>query len=51
MVDVVKIGTNVNDGTGDDLRTFQKVNAKFTELDAKGGETNTASKFRYSSCR
>lgn len=44
MVDVVKIGTNVNDGTGDDLRTaFQKVNAKFTELDAKGGETNTAS--------
>ena len=36
MVDVVKIGTNVNDGTGDDLRTaFQKVNAKFTELDEK----------------
>jgi len=42
MADVVKIGTNVNDGTGDDLRTaFQKVNTKFAELDARGGESNT----------
>jgi len=42
MADVVKIGNNVNDGTGDDLRTaFQKVNAKFAEVDARGGESNT----------
>jgi len=42
MADVVKIGNNVNDGTGDDLRTaFQKVNTKFAELDARGGESNT----------
>ena len=42
MADVVKIGNNVNDGTGDDLRTaFEKVNAKFVEVDARGGESNT----------
>lgn len=41
MADVINIGQNVNDGTGDDLRTaFTKVNQKFTELEALGGETN-----------
>ena len=44
MADVINIGLNVNDGTGDDLRTaFTKVNQKFEQLDAIGGETNSGS--------
>ena len=43
-IQTINIGTNPNDGTGDDLRTaFDKVNDNFTELLAVGGETNTAS--------
>ena len=43
-IQTINIGTNPNDGTGDDLRTaFDKVNDNFAELLAVGGETNTAS--------
>ena len=43
-IQTINIGTNPNDGTGDDLRTaFDKVNDNFTELLAVGGETNTVS--------
>ena len=43
-IQTINIGTNANDGTGDDLRTaFDKVNDNFAELLAVGGETNTAS--------
>jgi len=43
-IQIINIGTNPNDGTGDDLRTaFDKVNDNFAELLAVGGETNTAS--------
>jgi len=43
-IQIINIGTNPNDGTGDDLRTaFDKVNDNFTELLAVGGETNTGS--------
>ena len=42
-IQTINIGQNVNDGTGDDLRTaFDKVNDNFTYLDGLGGETNTA---------
>jgi hypothetical protein len=42
-IQTINIGTNPNDGTGDDLRTaFDKVNDNFAELLAVGGETNTA---------
>lgn len=34
---IINVGTAANDGTGDPLRTsFQKINANFTELYAKG---------------
>jgi hypothetical protein len=43
-IQTINIGQNVNDGTGDDLRTaFDKVNDNFTFLEGLGGETNTAS--------
>ena len=43
-IKTINIGTNANDGTGDDLRAaFEKVNDNFAELLAVGGETNTAS--------
>ena len=43
-IQTINIGTNPNDGTGDDLRTaFDKVNDNFAELLAVGGETNTTS--------
>ena len=43
-IQTINIGQNVNDGTGDDLRTaFDKVNDNFTFLSGLGGETNTAS--------
>lgn len=43
-IQTINIGTNPNDGTGDDLRTaFDKVNDNFAELLAVGGETNTGS--------
>ena len=42
-IQYINVGTNANDGTGEDLRSaFFKVNANFQELDSRGGETNTA---------
>lgn len=43
MADIITIGTNPNDGTGDDLRTaFKKVNAEFARLAQQGGGSTTA---------
>ena len=43
MADIITIGTNPNDGTGDDLRTaFKKVNDEFARLAAQGGGSTTA---------
>jgi hypothetical protein len=43
-IQIINIGTYVNDGTGDDIRTaFQKINANFSELNLTRGQNNTAS--------
>ena len=43
-ISTINIGTQANDGTGDDLReAFVKVNNNFTELDARQAENTTAS--------